>query len=677
MVLGFGKKKNVNMDEYPMFPLIMFSVALSRCAYDSPVRALNNLCVLFNLRALRNLLDNLDKKDGKEDFLKDTDGFSDVRYTNLDKKDVESQLPGDEISSSDIQIATVKRAMEITTNNTDSNDRYRKLSRYINTATDIVLKNGYSTKAIQKLMRESAGIGLDSILDLDHLGKSKKYGPLYDETNTFMDKEERKKTSGKIRYYYICSSNDLNCYIIHHTDYNIIYVVFRGTLSAKSAVKDLRYKKYPVNTKKNKKVHKKKRGFRGGDINNNTSPSFTDVGQGETGQDETGQGETGQDEGIVHLGFLENLDQVFSRICYCIVELQKDKDKPCKVITTGHSLGGAITTIFSYLYARYYHIIESLCKDIDCKILPLKKIRCVAVSAPKIGNEKFSEHYMEQIVQQNIEFLNVFNRKDIVTKLPPSVYGSRWWRVGGPERILLCNNSAKTRGTNYKKNLKCTSGKAPSMTDIWTGSNNPHLGVYYINFYGNLKSTRQLRPETKYLRIIRWNAPGRGKPAFSTIFIDDWRCNHVLNKESYNNEMETAKVNDGILFKVRDKKEGVQIITSIQDSGQTEETEGGKIITTDTNKSVRFRNYTRSCKKREEEGTNTPNMADKSSEGEIGETVESVKIGGRKKTRRKRRKTRNKRKGNRKTKKRGGRGNAKKSRKRQKRRNHSGKKRER
>ena len=125
------------------------------------------------------------------------------------------------------------------------------------------------------------------------------------------------KTQSRIRSIFVCTINDLNCYVLHHMDFDFIFVIFRGTLSVKSTIKDARVLRKNVDTTE------------------------------------------GIDEGSVHLGFLENLDQAFARICYCIANIQKEHNNPCKIISTGHSLGGALTTIFTYFYARYYHLIKN------------------------------------------------------------------------------------------------------------------------------------------------------------------------------------------------------------------------------------------------------------------------------------------------------------------------------
>jgi hypothetical protein len=72
--------------------------------------------------------------------------------------------------------------------------------------------------------------------------------------------------------------------------------------------------------------------------------------------------------------------------------------------TTGHSLGGALSTLFAFEVAA------------DDKIL--KPVTCISIASPKVGNLAFRRafHFLES--KKRIRCLRIANHKDLVTLLP-------------------------------------------------------------------------------------------------------------------------------------------------------------------------------------------------------------------------------------------------------------------
>jgi hypothetical protein len=501
--------------------MVMLCVALSRAAYDSPVKSAHNLSILFNIKPFRNILQNISND---EPILLKGKGFSGNTVGGGSSEPIKKKYSGTQL--------------------------YKQVAAYINWGSDLVSKKGPSEKTIKK----AGGLGME--LNFENHSKILTSN-FYKDKNIFVDQLELTKTPSKIRSFFICTINDLNCYVSHHADFNVIFVYFRGTLSVKSAMKDARVSRKKINT----------------------------------------TGNEGMTEGEVHMGFLENLDQGFQRICYCIAKLQEGAKGRCRVITTGHSLGGALTTLFSYLYSKYYKHLKSLCEGMPRKLVPFEKISCVAVSAPKLGDIPIANNFNAQMNNGKIEFVNIFNRGDIVPKVPKATGTAKWKRPGqipgAPaglnNPIILCYNSSispVTTSTRYKGDLKCTWGKKTKITDIFKGSMNAHLYVYFINFTANLRSALQTRPEKEFLRMIYWTG-GQWK----SLFIDDWRCNNVLNKPNYENEMVNgiSTANNKLVFKAK----GHNTILSIRDSGKTGPN------------SVRYRKYNRTCNERENKGMTT------------------------------------------------------------------------
>ena len=540
-------------DNKHMYPMVFLCVALSRCCYDNPVKFLNNVSILFNMRPFRKLLKDSQSQD---DFLLRFRGFKGLmdpqkQEDNYIKSKYSGKLP------------------------------YKLLAAYINKGADIISKKGITEK---QSMKKS----INELRDrMDVLPPE-----FYENKTIFADNVSQ--TQSRIRSIFVCTVNDLNCYVLHHMDFDFIFVIFRGTLSVKSTIKDARVLRKNVDT--------------------------------------TGTGAF--DEGSVHLGFLENLDQAFARICYCIANIQKEHNKPCKIISTGHSLGGALTTIFTYFYSRYYNLIEKLCKSVAGKA-PKKKIHTVAVSAPRQGGEKWAGEFDKLLDNgKSIEYVNMFNRRDLIPKVPKKGIGSmsKWRRVGrrgNKKEIVLCGNSSSMippfTGTNYKGNLKCSYGKGTSYADVFLGTfASNHLFVYFINFMSNARSPFQTRPEKAFLRFIIWDGSD-----WKSLFIDNWRCNHVMDDVNYRNEMENSdKYKSLVLYKKRNDAESVKAIT---DPGIESES------------SVRFRNYTRDCKTRESEGPNMPNATNEARK--LAEQAEEATQSAGKRKRRRRSTKKKRRKG--------------------------------
>ncbi len=93
--------------------------------------------------------------------------------------------------------------------------------------------------------------------------------------------------------------------------------------------------------------------------------------------------------GKVHRGFKEALDEVWPDLLAHIREIQ---GKGCKIWVTGHSLGGALATLFAGRYGTVQGVYT--------------------FGAPRVGNEDFREHFDRDIYR-------FVNNRDIVPRLPP------------------------------------------------------------------------------------------------------------------------------------------------------------------------------------------------------------------------------------------------------------------
>lgn len=93
--------------------------------------------------------------------------------------------------------------------------------------------------------------------------------------------------------------------------------------------------------------------------------------------------------GKVHRGFREALDKVWPDL---LPHIRKIQEKGCKIWVTGHSLGGALATLFAGRYGNVQGVYT--------------------FGSPRVGNEGFKEDL-------DVEMYRFVNNRDIVPRLPP------------------------------------------------------------------------------------------------------------------------------------------------------------------------------------------------------------------------------------------------------------------
>jgi hypothetical protein len=101
--------------------------------------------------------------------------------------------------------------------------------------------------------------------------------------------------------------------------------------------------------------------------------------------------------------------------------VKPDSVKPdsVKVITTEHSLGGAMCTDFAYLW------VNSITKTPPYNNAPYdifkKEIICISLGSPRVFNTNISEKFCDHVKNNTIVYLRIVTRGDPVPSLPPSV----------------------------------------------------------------------------------------------------------------------------------------------------------------------------------------------------------------------------------------------------------------
>ena len=239
----------------------------------------------------------------------------------------------------------------------------------------------------------------------------------------------------KVPFILLRSSRDMNVYIIYNIEYNSIIVSFRGTNSLISIKNDLN-------------VLKKRK----------------------------------EDDIKFHMGIYKNIEGLINRIINSMIYIyskNKKELKPPKIIICGHSLGGALSTLFSYYYIKWY---DNWIKKLDTKIFK-KKVYVITWGSPRLGNKKFASVYNKLIELKQIETLRCFVQNDPIISLPLRIMG--FYHVGKKYEVgntMIYDKNNKKLTINYKIDILSLSSKF-KLSNIKKFAV-PHLNAMYIYFTG-------------------------------------------------------------------------------------------------------------------------------------------------------------------------------------------------
>lgn len=101
----------------------------------------------------------------------------------------------------------------------------------------------------------------------------------------------------------------------------------------------------------------------------------------------------------VHKGFKEQLEPAKDDLIYTISKLLQDYPK-YKLFTTGHSLGGALCTLFGYYLSEVFSPNE---------------VNIISFASPRVGNKSWSNLINNKY---NLKHYRFINEKDIVVSIP-------------------------------------------------------------------------------------------------------------------------------------------------------------------------------------------------------------------------------------------------------------------
>ncbi len=170
-----------------------------------------------------------------------------------------------------------------------------------------------------------------------------------------------------------------------------------------------------------------------------------------------------------------------------------DKNEKIKVFTTGHSLGGGLTTLFANRWAGFQkktQVIgkQNLYSDPRYKIFD-RTICCVAIASPRVLNKKLANDFCDRIKNGKIIYVRLKTRGDPVPALPSDKFGfahpcSNKDSAISESEISIKGKSPRTYSTDIFQRGN------PNKSQNWEQAGkiraeiNPlsHTTYYYINF---------------------------------------------------------------------------------------------------------------------------------------------------------------------------------------------------
>jgi hypothetical protein len=172
---------------------------------------------------------------------------------------------------------------------------------------------------------------------------------------------------------------------------------------------------------------------------------------------------------------------------------QDSMDK-VKIFSTGHSLGGAMCTIFSYLWAN--QIKKNSVYDKYPYNVLADEIICITIGSPKCMSELTAQRFCNYVITSNntgmdtfkkILYIRIVTQGDPITGLPPKMFGFRHPCFDSlhVETTKRCNGQLTmypSPNMDYNKPLNCTSNKEGYYPNLIA-----HLNYVGILFGANLQ----------------------------------------------------------------------------------------------------------------------------------------------------------------------------------------------
>lgn len=240
----------------------------------------------------------------------------------------------------------------------------------------------------------------------------------------------------------------------------------------------------------------------------------------------------------IHSGFHRQLfsNSNYFKLTSCLSNLlSKDEYKDYTVYVTGHSLGGALATMYGYFLSK------ELCHN---------HVTVVSFASPRVGNQGFKDDFDRQ---KNLTCYRVTNNRDIVTATPMVHYK----HVG--INIHLTNNQCQVFN-NYDYNLNY-------MFSLWRCWS---VGDHSIDLYYNR------------LKMHNWEKNTNEETFTETksVDIEDIEIHESIETlvTSDSDDTKISNVTDGELSSVRLESKDNEEGNSDDDSNSNSSNEEGPIV---------------------------------------------------------------------------------------------------
>jgi hypothetical protein len=162
--------------------------------------------------------------------------------------------------------------------------------------------------------------------------------------------------------------------------------------------------------------------------------------------------------------------------------LKASKPNSVKVITTGHSLGGAMATIFAYMYVGIRNNSAQKLDALD------KQIICVSVGAPRCINDATLKKYNHFINMNMIMYRRVVTKGDPVSQMPHKAYfgyhhpGDKMKSKNGLEFCQSTYSGLYGNFIDYNKSSNCKTIEDRVLSYIGEHNSYDHFNYLYVSY---------------------------------------------------------------------------------------------------------------------------------------------------------------------------------------------------